>query len=93
MAHDGTLEACGEGQLDMFGGEAAARLGPDPDEMREWLHTLLDEVRSAETLPWPRVNATLYRALFPRVAEWLPEEEGAQLRFEFEAELARLEAA
>jgi hypothetical protein len=31
--------------------------------------------------------------LFPQMTFWLPEEEGAQLGFEFESELARLEAA
>jgi len=30
---------------------------------------------------------------FPQMTNWLPEEEAAQLRFAFEAELARLEAA
>ena len=39
------------------------------------------------------VFATYYRTIFPQMTNWLPEEEGAQLRFEFEAELARLEAA
>jgi hypothetical protein len=29
----------------------------------------------------------------PQMANWLPEEEGARLRFEFEAELVRLNAA
>jgi hypothetical protein len=29
----------------------------------------------------------------PHMIGWLPEEEGAQLRFEFESELAWLEAA
>jgi hypothetical protein len=93
MAHDGTLEGCDDTQLELFDGEAAGPLGPDPAEMRRWLLSLLDEVRGAETLPWPRVNATLYRALVPHIAQWLPEDEGAQLRFEFESELARLEAA
>jgi hypothetical protein len=36
---------------------------------------------------------THYRTIFPQMTNWLPEEEGAQLRFEFETELARLEAA
>jgi hypothetical protein len=31
--------------------------------------------------------------MFPQMTFWLPEDEGAQLRLEFEAELARLEAA
>jgi hypothetical protein len=30
---------------------------------------------------------------FPQMTLWLPEDEGAQLRFEFETEVARLEAA
>ena len=35
---------------------------------------------------WPPLNAKLYRQLFPQMTFWLPEEEGAQLRFEFEAD-------
>ncbi len=35
----------------------------------------------------------LYRTIFPQMTNCLPEEEGAQLRFDFEAELARLKAA
>ena len=31
--------------------------------------------------------------IFPQMAGWLPEEEGAQLRFEFDTEMARLKAA
>jgi hypothetical protein len=31
--------------------------------------------------------------LFPQMTDWLPDEEGAQLRFEFETEIRRLEAA
>jgi Ketopantoate reductase PanE/ApbA len=34
-----------------------------------------------------------HRTIFPQMTNWLPEEEGARLRFELEAELARLEAA
>jgi hypothetical protein len=30
---------------------------------------------------------------WPQMTLWLPEDEGAQLRFEFDTELARLEAA
>ena len=39
----------------------------------------------------PRIS--LYRTIFPQMTLWLLEHEGAQLRFEFETELARLEAA
>ena len=80
-------------QLELFGGEPAPGYGLNPDEMRAKLHTLLAEARAAQTMPWPPVNAKLYRQLFPHMTYWLPEEEGAQLRFEFETEIARLDAA
>jgi hypothetical protein len=35
----------------------------------------------------------VYQTIFPRMSGWLPEEEGAQLRFEFDTEMARLKAA
>ena len=81
------------GQLELFGGEPGPALGATPDEMREILHSLLAEARAADTMPWPPVTTRRYRRLFPQLSFWLPEEESAQLRFEFEAELARLEAA
>jgi hypothetical protein len=42
-------------------------------------------------MPGKRVR--LYRTIFPQMTNWLPQEEAAQLCFEFETELARLEAA
>jgi hypothetical protein len=44
-------------------------------------------------MPWDKPRVSLYRTIFPQMTNWLPEDEGAQLCFEFEAELARLEAA
>jgi hypothetical protein len=61
--------------------------------MRDYLHDLLAEARAASTMPWPPDRARSYRLLFPQLSFWLPEEESAQLRLAFEAELARLEAA
>ena len=81
------------GQLELFGGEPAPPSRSTADEMREYLHRLLAEARSASTMPWPPLTAQLYRGLFPQLSFWLPEEESAQLRLEFETELARLEAA
>ncbi len=48
--------------------------------------------------PWPDPAKAISsdrtsRTLFPQMTNWLPEDEGAQLRFQFEEELARLEAA
>ena len=65
----------------------------DPDEVRGDLLKLLAEARAAQTMPWKPARAALYRTVFPQMANWLPEEEAARLRSEFEAELARLEAA
>ena len=44
-------------------------------------------------MPRDSARVALYRAIFTQMSNWLPEEEGAQLRFDFETELARLEAA
>jgi hypothetical protein len=42
---------------------------------------------------WDSARVRLYSTIFPQMTNWLPEEEAAQLRLDFEAELARLEAA
>jgi hypothetical protein len=38
-------------------------------------------------------TVSLYRTIFRQMTDWLPEDEGAQLRFEFETELDRLKPA
>jgi hypothetical protein len=82
-----------EPQPDLFGGAATPVYSPDPDKVRSRLHKMLAEARAARTLPWEPTTVSLYRTIFPQMTNWLPEDEGAQLRFEFETELARLEAA
>jgi hypothetical protein len=82
-----------ETQPDLFGAEPAQAYRPDPDKVRRRLEKILAEARAAQKLPWEPTTASLYRTIFPQMTNWLPEEEGAQLRFEFETELARLEAA
>jgi hypothetical protein len=57
------------------------------------VYRILTEVRSAHKLPWEPRKASLYRTIFPHMTLWLPDEEAAQLRFEFEAEMERLKAA
>ncbi len=66
---------------------------PDPDSVRAELHKILAEARAALELPWEPKTVLLYRTIFPQMTNWLPDEEGAQLRFEFETEIKRLEAA
>ena len=90
-------------QQDLFSAEAQAELfdpdavppayRPDPDQVRARLHRILTEARAAEKLPWDPDRLLVYRTIFPHMAGWLPEEEAAQLKFEFNAEMARLKAA
>ncbi len=94
MARTGELDLFEtEAQPDLFGSEAAPAYRPDPDKVRSRLHKILAEARAAQTLPWEASRLSLYRTIVPQMTLWLPEEEGTQLRFEFETELARLEAA
>jgi hypothetical protein len=65
----------------------------DPDSVRAELHKILAEARAAQRLPWEPKTVLLYRTIFPQMTNWLPDDEGAQLRFEFETEIKRLEAA
>ena len=90
-------------QQDLFSADAQAELfepdaappayRPDPDKVRARLHRILAEARAARKLPWDQDKLLVYRTIFPQMTGWLPQEEGAQLRFQFEEELARLEAA
>jgi len=81
-------------QADLFHEDAPApEYRADPDSVRARLHKILAEARAAQMMPWDAEETRLYRTIFPQMTNWLPEEEGAQLRFEFETELARLEAA
>lgn len=66
---------------------------PDPDRVRARLHKILAEARAAQTMPWEHSTVSLYQTIFPQMTGCLPEEEGRQLRFEFEVELERLKAA
>ena len=82
-----------EGQGDLFGADAATVYRPDPDKVRARLHKILAEARAANKIPWGPGRLSLYRTIVPQMASFFPEEEGTQLRFEFEAELARLKRA
>jgi hypothetical protein len=79
-------------QSDLFGEDVPTpEYRPDTDSVRAELYKILAEARAAQSL---EPNKTLlYRTIFPQMTNWLPDEEGAQLRFEFEVEIKRLEAA
>jgi len=95
MARDDQPDLFGtETQDDLFDEDAApVAYRADPDKVRARLHRILAEARAARKLPWEPTRVSLYRTIFPQMVNWLPEDEGAQLQFEFESELARLKAA
>ena len=83
-----------EPQPELFdAGAAPPAYRPDPDDVRARLHRILAEARAAEKVPWDSDKLLVYRSIFPQMTSWLPEEEAAQLRFEFDTEMARLKAA
>ncbi len=90
----------GNGQHSLFG-ESPDRIphapppnySPDPDDIRQRLHSLLDKARTAERMPWDERKARMWRIVFPQMANWLPEDERDQLRFEFAQEIDRLKRA
>jgi hypothetical protein len=83
-----------DSQPELFEADAAPpAYRPDPDDVRARLHKILAEARAAEKLPWDADKVLVYRTIFPHTAGWLPEEEAAQLRFQFDTEMARLKAA
>jgi hypothetical protein len=92
MTHQGQLNLFGESQPDLPGVEGTV-YHADPDKVRAELLCVLAQARAAQSFPWDARRALYWRTVFPQMANWLPDEEGAQLRFEFEAEIRRLEAA
>ncbi len=84
-------------QGDLFAGEShEARPAPrvDPDVIRRRLQAMLAAVRASKKgSPWPPETTRLNQLIFPQMANWLPERERDRLRFEFAAELKRLNLA
>ena len=70
-----------------------ASMLPDPEKVRERLHALLATARNAETMPWPEKKARVWQIVFPNMANWLPEDEANQLRFDFAQKIERLKLA
>jgi hypothetical protein len=81
-------------QTELFGEDTPTpEYRPEPDSVRAELYKILAEARAAQRLPCEPKMVLLYRTIFPQMTNWLPDDEGAQLRFEFETEIKRLEAA
>jgi hypothetical protein len=99
MADEGDLFGHGPAQGSLFGdGEnrlhaPVRRYLPDPEKVRRRLNGLLEKARSAEKMPWSERDARMWQMVFPNMANWLPDDEAEQLRFEFAREMERLKAA
>jgi hypothetical protein len=66
---------------------------PDPIVIRKRLNALLAKAKAAEVMPWNEHDAGVWQIIFPNMANWLPEHEANQLRFEFAQEMHRLRVA
>ena len=83
-----------EPEPDLFGEERLpVQFRADPDKVRAKLHRVLAEAKAASVMPWSRDDLRFHQTVFPQMCNWLPDEEAAQLRFEFDTELKRLLAA
>jgi hypothetical protein len=96
MADDLDLFGHGPAQGNLFGDgddrlqAPVRRYVPDPEKVRRHLKTLLEKARSAEKMPWSERDTRLWQTVFPNMANWLPDDEAAQLRLEFAQEMERL---
>jgi len=66
---------------------------PKVGKVRRELLAVLAEARAATSMPWTPAKVKYHRTVFPQMTNWLPEAEAAQLRMEFEIEMARLAKA
>jgi hypothetical protein len=65
---------------------------PDRDEIRQELNEILAQARGATSgPPWDERTFQYHKTVFPQMANWLPEDERDQLRFEFAQEVERIE--
>jgi hypothetical protein len=94
MSRHDQLDLFGESQPELPGVDrTAAVYRADPDEVRAELLRVLAQARAAKSLPWDPRRTLYWRTVFPQMTNWLPDEEAAQLRFAFETEIRRLDAA
>lgn len=93
MARHNQPDLFAEPEPDLFADAPRVTYRPDPDMVRARLRRILGQARSASALPWEPTRARLYRTIVPQMVLWLPDEEAAQWRLDFETEMARLESA
>lgn len=64
---------------------------PTPGMVRERLEAVLAELKAADVMPWTADEARQWTVAVPQMCKWLPDEEAARWRAEFDAEMARFE--
>jgi hypothetical protein len=79
-------------QLDLFGSSPRPlpRL-PTAEDVRPELIEVLDRLRRSETMPFSPKELRFWRAVFPQMSRWLPDDERTAMGAAFAAELTRLE--
>lgn len=81
-------------QLGFDLGDETAPISYEPDraEIREDLAAILQSARSVTVeAPWDERTYRYNKVVFPQMARWLPDEEAAQLCFEFSMEIERIQ--
>jgi hypothetical protein len=66
---------------------------PALTEKRTYPSNEIEKARGATLMPWPEREARMWQIAFPQMTNWLPPDEGDQLRFEFAQEMQRLAKA
>lgn len=84
-------------QADLFAGQAQPERGPrsyapTPGYVRAYLRQIVEQARAAQSLPWDERKTGFYKQVVPQMVLWLPADEAARWRLDFEREVARLEA-
>jgi hypothetical protein len=89
----------GPAQLNLFGEGAGQMQAParapidHPARARARLTAVLEAARAARAMHRSERDARMWQAVFPQMANWLPEDEARQMVLDFEREIARLSAA
>jgi hypothetical protein len=66
---------------------------PSVEFVRAKMFDLIDQLKQAGSLPWNERNTAINEIIFPQMTNWLPDEEAAQFRLQFDEEWRRLMAA
>lgn len=81
-------------QLELFIQPVVAQpTTPSVESVRERLQNLLKSLRGADVMPLTPRELAYWTVVTPQMSNWLPPEEKAAVCAEFDAHLARLQAA